>query len=64
MTLQLGSFEARKLIANEIAVLEGRLEEAGFEFRSDDVMAVSYTHLDVYKRQGSFHRLGRVYSED
>lgn len=38
LTLQLGSFEARKLIANEIAVLEGRLEEAGFEFRSDDVM--------------------------
>jgi len=37
LTLQLGSFEARKLLANEIAVLEGRLEEAGFDPGSDDV---------------------------
>lgn len=37
LTLQLGSFDARKLLANEIAVLEGRLEEAGFDPGSDDV---------------------------
>ena len=37
MTLQLGAFDARKLLANEIAVLEGRLEEAGFDPDSDEV---------------------------
>ncbi len=37
LTLQLGSFDARKLLANEIAVLEGRLEEAGFDPGSDEV---------------------------
>jgi hypothetical protein len=37
LTLQLGSFDVRKLLANEIAVLEGRLEEAGFDPGSDDV---------------------------
>ncbi|EPD42322.1 MULTISPECIES: hypothetical protein [Delftia] len=38
LTQQLGSFDARKLLANEIAVLEGRLEEAGFDHGNDDVM--------------------------
>lgn len=37
LTLQLGAFDARKLLANEIAVLEGRLEEAGFDPGSDEV---------------------------
>lgn len=37
LTLQLGSFEARKLLSNEIAVLEGRLEEASFDPGTDDV---------------------------
>lgn len=37
LTMQLGSFEARKLLANEIAVLEGRLEEASFDPGTDGV---------------------------
>ena len=37
LTLQLGSFDARKLLSNEIAVLEGRLEEASFDPGTDDV---------------------------
>ena len=37
LTQQLGAFDARKILANEIAVLEGRLEEAGFDPGSDDV---------------------------
>jgi hypothetical protein len=37
LTFQLGAFDARKLLANEIAVLEGRLEEAGFTSGHDDV---------------------------
>lgn len=37
LTLLLGSFDARKLLANEIAVLEGRLEEASFDPGNDDL---------------------------
>lgn len=37
LTKQLGSFEARRLLSNEIAMLEGRLEEANFDSGTDDV---------------------------
>ncbi len=37
LTMQLGSFEARKLLSNEIAILEGRLEEASFDPGTDDI---------------------------
>lgn len=37
LTLQLGAFDARKLLANAIAVLEGRLEEAGFYPDAEEV---------------------------
>jgi hypothetical protein len=37
LTLQLGSFDARKLLVTEIAVLEGRLAEADFDPGSDEV---------------------------
>lgn len=38
LTKQLGAFDARKLLANEIAVLEGRLEEARFDPGTNDVV--------------------------
>lgn len=38
LTLRLGSFDARKLLVNEIAILEGRLEEARFDPGSDEVL--------------------------
>ena len=38
LTLMLGSFEPRKLLVNEIAVLEGRLEEASFDSGADVVV--------------------------
>jgi hypothetical protein len=37
LTKQLGSFEARRLLSNEIAMLEGRLEEANFDSGTDEV---------------------------
>ena len=37
LTLQLGAFDARRLLANQIAVLEGRLEEAGFDPGAEEV---------------------------
>lgn len=36
LMLKLGSFEVRKLLLNEIAVLEGRLEEASFDPGTDE----------------------------
>lgn len=38
LTLMLGSFEPRKLLFKEIAVLEGRLEEASFDSGTDVVV--------------------------
>lgn len=38
LTSQLGTFEARRLLANEIAILEGRLEEARFDPGVSDVV--------------------------
>jgi len=38
LALQLGSFDARKVLASEIAVLTGRLEEARFDPDSEDVI--------------------------
>lgn len=38
LTKQLGAFDARKLLANEIAVLEGRVEEARFDPCINDVV--------------------------
>lgn len=38
LTLMLGSFEPRKLLFKEIAVLEGRLEEASFDSDADVVV--------------------------
>lgn len=38
LTEQLGSFESRRLLSNEIAILEGRLEEASFDSGTDVVV--------------------------
>ena len=63
------SFQLANILAGnhpDEGVLEFTVAGPSLRFEQDNVIAVSYTHLDVYKRQpysrwrypyGSFHRL-------